>query len=86
MKKLIKEWFIKSALIDFQEWNWYMLCFAHLCLFILIHGYSSFLAMFTIFFLSILAKKYNKLWRKYYHFAICDTYKIKPKTLNLTFN
>ena len=85
MKTNLKHWFVKSAVLDFQNGNqsWAGI------LIILWMSYTLDTYLWGTLIFSIilwtLLDIYHSYWRKYYHFYICEIYWVKPKTLNITF-
>lgn len=85
MEEKLKKWFIKSAVIDFQEWNAIFLWWLYIYIFSYIFQYSFILWILFGFIFGFIASKYNKLWRRYFYFAVCDLHWVRAKTINLKF-
>lgn len=85
MKTKLENWLIMSALLDFQRWNLVLMWMTYMLLWTEIFKYSFIFWIIYCFLFLYWINKYHNLWRKYYHFAICNAYEVEPKTLNLIF-
>ncbi len=85
MKTKFKEWFYKSAVIDFQNWQQYILWIIVVLHLTLISQYSIILMFILAIIFAHYSFKYNQLWKEYYYSLICQHHNIKQETKNLTF-